>query len=152
MSTTAERADTAPKLARLQAIMDRQGLDAIVVSSYQNVSYFAGTYLMSQVAIPDRHAYLVVPRGKAPTLVVCGIETRQVLTQTDIKDVRDYVEFAENPTDVMSQVLVERGLTSGSIGVDARRLPMASGDLLREQLRGIELVPIDDDIELAQSV
>jgi Xaa-Pro dipeptidase len=152
MNTTAERAQTAPKLARLQEVMDRKGLDAIVVTSYQNVSYFGGTYLMSQIAVPDRMAFLVVPSGQPPTLVVCGIETRQVLTQTDIKDVRDYIEFAENPTEAMARVLAERGLTSGSIGVDARRLPMASGDLVRDQLQGIELVPIDDEIELAQAV
>lgn len=152
MNSTAERASTGPKIARLQAIMETKQLDAVVVCSYQNVSYFGGTYLMSMVALPDRMAFLVVPRGQEPTLVVCGIETRQVLTQTDIKDVRDYVEFADNPTEMMARVLAERGLASGSIGVDARRLPLASGDLIREKLRGAELVPIDDEIELAQSV
>jgi Xaa-Pro aminopeptidase len=152
MSTTAERASTAPKLARLQALMERKKLDAVVVSSYQNVTYFGGTYIGSQISLPDRLALLVVPRGQAPTLIVCGIETRQVLTQTDIEDVRSYVEFAESPTDVLTKVLAERGLSGGSIGVDARRLPLASGDTLRENLRGVELVPIDDDIELAQSV
>ena len=152
MGITAVRAPTAPKIARLQEIMDRKHLDGIVVSSYQNVSYFGGTYVMSQVSLPDRLAFLVVPRDQAPTLLVCGIETRQVQTQTDIKDVRDYVEFAESPTEVLARVLAERGLNRGSIGIDARRLPVASGDLLREELRGVELVPIDDDIELAQSI
>jgi Xaa-Pro aminopeptidase len=152
MKTAVGRASTAPKIARLQAIMESKQLDAVVVCSYQNVTYFGGTYLMSMVALPDRMAFLVVPRGQEPTLVVCGIETRQVMSQTDIKDVRDYVEFADNPTEMMARVLAERGLMSGSIGVDARRLPLASGDLIREKLRGAELVPIDDEIELAQSV
>jgi Xaa-Pro aminopeptidase len=152
MSSTAQRATTGPKVAKLQQIMERKNLDGVVVSSYQNVSYFGGTYLATQNSIPDRLAFLVVPRGQAPTLVVCGIETRQVLTQTDIADVRDYVEFAENPTDVLARVLQERGLAGSSLGVDARRLPMASGDLLKERLRGSELVSIDDEVELAQSV
>jgi Xaa-Pro dipeptidase len=152
MSTTEQRVKTEPRMARLQEIMDRKDLDAVVVSSYQNVSYFGGTYLATQVSIPDRLAFLVAPRGQAPTLVVCGIETRQVLTQTDIGDVRDYVEFAENPADVLARVLEDRGLAGASIGVDARRLPMASAELLKERLRGAELVPIDDDVELAQSV
>jgi Xaa-Pro aminopeptidase len=132
--------------------MDRKNLDAIVVSSYQNVSYFAGTHIMTQVSLPDRLAFLVVPRKAAPTLIVCGIETRQVVTQTDIKDVKDYVEFAENPTDILAGVLKGHNLGRGSIGIDARRLPVASGDLLAERLSGVELVSIDDDIELAQSV
>jgi len=152
MSITAARSRTGPKIARLQQIMERKQLDAVVVSSYQNVSYFGGTYLMSQISIPDRLAFLVVPRGQPPTLIVCGIETRQVLTQTDIEDVRDYVEFNENPTEVLTRILAERGLVGGSIGVDSKRLSMASSEILRERLRGVELVQIDDEIELAQSV
>ena len=62
MTTTTERAKTGPKLARLQEIIERRNLDGIVVSSYQNVSYFAGTYLMTQVSIPDRLAFLRMPR------------------------------------------------------------------------------------------
>ncbi len=152
MSTTTRRASTAPKLARLHEIIERRDLDGIVVSSYQNVSYFAGTYLMTQVSLPDRLAFLVVPRTGEPTLIVCGIETRQVVTQTDISDVRDYVEFAENPTAVLAAVLKERNLVGGSLGIDARRLPVASGEILEDSLSGVELVSVDDDIELAQSV
>ena len=152
MSVTAKPARTAPKLARLQDVIERRNIDAIVVCSYQNVSYFAGTYLMTQVSLPDRLAFLVVPRKAAPTLIVCGIEKRQVLTQTDISDVRDYVEFAENPTAILADVLQDRKLAGGSIGIDARRLPVASGNVLQERLSGIELVPVDDEIELAQAV
>ena len=152
MSATVERSRTAPKIARLQEIMERKQLDAIVVTSYQNVSYFGGTYIMSQVTVPDRLAFLVVPRRQEPTLVVCGIETRQVRDQTDISDVRDYVEFAENPTEVLARILGERSLTAASIGIDARRMSMASSEVLKDRLSGLELVPIDDDIELAQSV
>lgn len=152
MSSTATRASTADKLARLDEILERRNLDGAVVCSYQNVSYFGGTYLMTQVSLPDRLAFVVQPRGQAPTLIVCGIETRQVRAQTDIEDVRDYVEFVDNPTAVLAQVLRDRGLAGGSIGVDARRLSLASGELLKDELGGVELVSIDDDIELAQAV
>ena len=152
MTTIAERPSTAPRIARLEEIVSRNNLDGAVVSSYQNVSYFGGTHIMTQVSLPDRLAFLVLPRGQAPTLVVCGIETRQVLSQTDISDVRDYVEFAEDPTEVLTRVLQERGLAGGSVGVDARRLPIASGETLKANLPGVELVSIDDQIELAQAV
>ena len=152
MGITTKRVSTGPRLARLQEIIERRNLDGIVVSSYQNVSYFAGTHIMTQVSLPDRLAFVVLPRGGEPTVIVCGIETRQVKTQTDIADVRDYVEFAENPTDVLANVLAERKLSGGSIGIDARRLPVASGRLIEERLSGVELVSVDDDIELAQSV
>ena len=152
MGVATDRVKSGPRLARLQEIIERKNLDGIVVSSYQNVSYFAGTHIMTQVSLPDRLAYVVVPRGGDPTLIVCGIETRQVKTQTDIADVRDYVEFAENPTEILAKVMAERKLTGGSIGVDARRLAVASGRILEDKLSGVELVSVDDDIELAQSV
>lgn len=152
MTTSVTRIDTKPKLARLQEIIERRNLDGIIVSSYQNVSYFAGTHIMTQVSLPDRLAFLVAPRGSDPTLIVCGIETRQVRSQTDIADVRDYVEFKENPTAVLAQVLKDRKLAGGSLGVDARRLPFASAQVLEEALDGVELVAVDDDIELAQAV
>jgi len=152
MSSTVERASITEKLARLEQILERKNLDAAVVCSYQNVSYFAGTYLMTQISLPDRLAYLILPKGKPPTLLVCGIETSMVRTQTDIEDLRDYVEFVDNPTEVLAKILRERGLSSGSIGVDARRIPLASGELLKEKLNGVELVSIDDEIELSQAV
>src|SRR5256885_16991027 len=109
MSTTVERSRTAPKIAKLQEIMERKQLDAVVVSSYQNVSYFGGTYLMSQITIPDRLAFLIVPKREDPTLVVFGIATRQGLSQTDIKDVRDYVGVSEDPSQGPAQELAEAG-------------------------------------------
>src|SRR5437762_9279646 len=152
MSTTVERPSTAEKLARLEQIIERRNLDAAVVCSYQNVSYYAGTFLMTQTSLPDRLAFLILPKGKPPTLVVCGIETSMVRTQTEVADLRDYVEFVDNPTEVLAGILREKGLAGGSIGVDARRLPMAAGDLLKDSLQGVERVSVDDDIELAQAV
>src|SRR5437588_11449707 len=118
MSSTLQRSSTA-KLTRLQDIIKKKNLDGAVVSSYQNVSYFGGTHIMTQVSLPDRLAFVVLPKDQAPTLIVCGIETRQVLSQTDISDVRDYVEFAEDPTEILAKVLKERGLTGGSSGIGA---------------------------------
>jgi Xaa-Pro aminopeptidase len=152
MTGTVQKTTTTDKLARLDQILERRNLDCAVVCSYQNVSYFGGTYLMTQISLPDRLAYLILPKGKPPTLLVCGIETSMVRSQTDIEDIRDYVEFVDNPTDVLAGILRERGLAGASIGVDARRIPLASGDHLREKLSAAELVSIDDDIELAQSV
>src|SRR5258708_12829790 len=106
--------------------MERRNLDGIVVSSYQNVSYFAGTHIMTQVSLPDRLAFVVVPRGAAPTVIVCGIETRQVVTQTDIADVRDYVEFAENPTDILAKGLKDPNLSRASPALNARPSPVPS--------------------------
>ena len=150
MSTTVSR--TATKIERLRRIMEARGLDAVVVSSYQNVSYFGGTTVMTQVNLPDRLGFLIARRDGAATLLFCNIEISQVRTQTDIEDIREYVEFAQDPTVELARLLREHGLTGASVGFDARRLPAASMATLQAELPGVEVVPIDDEIELAQSV
>jgi Xaa-Pro aminopeptidase len=59
------RAKTAQKLSRLRALMQARGLDGVVHSSYQNVSYFGGTTVITQVLVPDRLGFLVARRDGA---------------------------------------------------------------------------------------
>ncbi len=150
--TTVRRSATAGKIERLRRLMESRGLDAIVVSSYQNVSYFAGSTITTQVSLPDRLGFLITRRDGAATLLFCSIEISQLKTQTDIEDVREYVEFAQNPTEELARILRELGLTGASIGIDARRLPAASMTILQRDLPAAEFVPIDDELELAQAV
>jgi Xaa-Pro aminopeptidase len=150
--TTVRRAASATKIERLRRLMESRALDAIVVSSYQNVSYFAGSTITTQVSLPDRLGFLIARRDGAATLLFCNIEISQLKTQTDIEDVREYVEFAQNPTEELARILRELGLTGGSIGIDARRLPAASMTILQRNLPASEFVPIDDELELSQAV
>jgi Xaa-Pro aminopeptidase len=150
--TTVRRAASATKIERLRRLMESRALDAIVVSSYQNVSYFAGSTITTQVSLPDRLGFLIARRDGAATLLFCNIEISQLKTQTDIEDVREYVEFAQNPTEELARILRELGLTGGSIGIDARRLPAASMTILQRDLPASEFVPIDDELELSQAV
>ena len=58
--------------------MDSQNLQATFLSSYQAVSYLAGTNILTQFMLPDRPAfYLSFPGGK-DALLVCDIETGMV--------------------------------------------------------------------------
>jgi Xaa-Pro dipeptidase len=152
MGTILRKASTAGKIDRLRTLMESRGLDAVIVSSYQNVSYFGGTTIITQVSLPDRLGFLIARRDGAATLLFCNIEISQLRTQTDIGDVREYIEFAQNPTEELARLIRELGLTSASIGFDARRLPAASLAILQQELPAVELVPVDDELELAQAV
>lgn len=153
MATATEgRRSTGAKRARLDGIIEAHGLDAAVLCSYQGVSYFAGTHIMTQVSLPDRLEFLIERPGGRGTLLLCSIETSMVRSQSDIDDVREYVEFADDPAASLAAVLRDLGLESGRIGVELRRLPAASGDVLRAALPDIELAGIDDDVEIVQAV
>jgi hypothetical protein len=78
MSTTGHRTSTAPRLKRLQQIIERRNLDGVVVSSSERL-LFAGTHSMTQQNLPDRLAWLVVPPVGEPCLVVRDEFKRQGL-------------------------------------------------------------------------
>jgi Xaa-Pro aminopeptidase len=137
---------------RLQALMESQNLQAAVLSSYQAVSYLAGTNILTQLMLPDRPAfYLSFPGGK-DSLLVCDIETGMVESQTDITDVHEYVEFAQDPWVELAGLLKSHGVESDRIGFEARRVPAEGYERVRNALPELELVAIDDAVEELQSV
>lgn len=153
MSTMTERRrSTTDRRARLDAIIEARGLDAAVICSYQGLSYFGGTHIMTQVSVPDRLEFLVERTGGKATLFVCSIETSMVRSQSDIDDVREYTEFADDPAESLAGVLRDLGLEAGRIGVELRRLPAASAEAIRAALPQVELIGVDDDVEIAQAV
>ena len=144
--------DRAEQRARLSSLMTRLELDAVLLTSYQCVSYFAGTSIMTQVSLPDRLEFFYLFRDGSPALLLCNIETGMAKTQTDITDVSEYVEFVDVPAEAAARLLIERGMTRGRIGIEARRLHSEACADLSGELPDVELVPIDDELERLQSV
>ena len=138
--------------ARLFAVLQEKGLDAAVMTSYQAVSYFAGTNIITQTALPERLEFCVLFADGTAALLLCNIETGMAITQTDIEDVNEYVEFAILPALALADLLKERGLVRGRIGIESRRLHSEAYLDLRKALPDVELVPLDEEVEEVQSV
>src|SRR4051794_1162313 len=118
--------------ARLTGVLEELGLDAAVITSYQGVSYFAGTNIITQTALPERLEFCILFRDGSAALLLCNIETGIAKSQTDVTDVSEYVEFAEVPALALAALLQKRGLTAGCLGIESRRLHAeAYGDLRR---------------------
>src|SRR3972149_5227230 len=116
-------------------------LDAIVASSLENTYYFSGSYVMTIRAIPDRLAQVIIPKEGAPSFLVCVIEESLVRKESPIEDIRPYVEFAENPVDVLGKVLEEKGLHHGTIGIEVRHLSAAYWERLNRVAPGVTWRP-----------
>jgi Xaa-Pro aminopeptidase len=138
--------------AKLREVMRRHGLQVVVLSSYQAVSYCAGTNILTQVTLPDRLAFLACFADGEDVLVVCSIEATMVRGQTDIADIAEYTEFTDDPTAVLIGVLKGRGLTRGRAGIEARRLQAHSYRQLQTELPSLTLVTVDEDVEELQTV
>ena len=151
MLTEATRS-TETHRARIAPIIDEFALRAAVASSYQAVSYFAGTHIMTQVVVPDRLGFFIGFDDGEAALLVCNLETSMVRAQTDIADINEYVEFADVPAETLVALLRERGITSGRIGIETRRLHADAYERIRAGLPDVEFVSIDDSVEAAQAV
>jgi Xaa-Pro dipeptidase len=138
--------------ARLATVMKKHDLDAVVVTSYQGVSYFAGTNIITQNALPERLEFCILFRDGTTALLLCNIETGMATSQTDLTDINEYVEFADVPIIAFADLLKQRGLVKGRIGIESRRLHAEAYQDLREALPNVELIPVDHDVEEVQSV
>ena len=105
---------------RLKEKMAETGVDAVVAVSPENTYYLSGVFIRTQISVRDRLALVVWPTGDEPTYIVCNIEESLARAHSPIKDIRTYVEFAESPIAKLAEVLEDRGLARGTLGIEER--------------------------------
>lgn len=140
-----------PHRQRLKQLQDSMNLDAIVLNSFQAVSYFARTQILTQILLPDRLAVFIQVKNQGDSLVVCNLERTMVDDQTDLADVHEYVEFEEQPAGVVLEVLRAALPADPVIGYESRRMPADTFRTLAEALPSATFVSVDDAVENLQS-
>ncbi len=126
--------------------------DAIVAMSPENVPYTSGVLLWTQRTIRDRLALVVWPRDGDPTFIVATNEEGYVREKSWIGDIRGYVQHRESPIDVLADVLRERGLGAGRVGIEPSYL---SADFHAELLSAMpeaQFAPCESLFERARMV
>ncbi|MCR4397963.1 MAG: Xaa-Pro peptidase family protein [Firmicutes bacterium] len=108
--------------AHLRAALTAAGLDAAVAVSPENFYYTTGSYLVTQRSLRERLAMAVFPGAGEPAVIVCGIEESFTRQTSRHPDIRTYVEFAENPVEVLGEVLREKGVSRGRVGIETHYL------------------------------
>jgi len=135
-----------------QRQLDQSGFDVVVATSLHNVLYTSGAYIHTQVSIPDRLALTVLPKKGEDALLVCNIEESLSRDESWIKDVRSYVEFAQSPVSLLVEVLKEKGLADGRIGIEKRHLTAIYFEELVEALPKAKIGAGDKVFEHARSI
>lgn len=137
------------RVDRVQAALGEAGLDALVITSPENICYLSGFWT------PGYHVFqaLVVRRDGNPFLVVRNIELDSLNTKSWID--RYYLV---NNLDLAIETFVEslraEGLVSGRVGleVDGARQAMLRSDLLAEALPQITWIPTLDIVDRFRAV
>lgn len=141
MST--ELGTTKPQLSNIEGLrraVEESPFDAVVALSPHNFPYVAGCFVGTQTSVPLRLAMAIWCKGDdEPILLVCNIETPLVRRESWVKDIREYVEFKTSPIQALADILREKGLERGKIGVELTHLMACYYLELREWLPHAEI-------------
>ena len=107
------------RIARLDTLMDEVGMDAILVSEYNNYRYFAGynrPFTPWSGYILTRPFICILRRGQAPVIFVHASNVRSVSQSTWIEDVRGWSSLpfsAEALTNLLKDLGLGQKVTVG---------------------------------------
>ena len=107
---------------RAFSLLDECGLDAVVATTYENLTYMSGAYIYTQRTVPTRMSAILLTRNGDATYIFCSIEESLIRDQTWIDDLRGYREFAEDPMDILAALLREKKLDGQRVGLERRSL------------------------------
>jgi Xaa-Pro aminopeptidase len=125
---------------REKEFMKKEGLRALVAMSPENVAFTIGCVIPSQFFARRRHAISIVPLDGAPTLIVADMEEGHAKRYSSVKDIRSYREFLLDPMDLFADVLKEKGLEHGRIGIELTYIPAYDFERLRKKLPKVEFI------------
>ncbi|MYD93690.1 MAG: aminopeptidase P family protein [Chloroflexi bacterium] len=139
-------------LRRFEALLAESGMDGVIASSLENVSYLSGARMVMQRLIPDRLALLLWPADGYPAIVVCKGEDVACRDDCQIEDMRSYTEFVTSPVDLLADVIAEKGLAGGRLGLELHSLPAGYVNQLRKRIPDATLVDCGDLMDRARMI
>ena len=166
-------------IPRLQELMERDGLDAVIATCPENVTYLSGFWAMSQWVRRGPQAYVLFPRrGEQPCVIansgILDLVADQDIWVTEIRrygffqmdvdasvalDATDFMQkrlFESNayqgPVEALVAAMKEKGLTRGKIGLDEMGITPQCMDQLRSLLPDANFVRSFALFESARSV
>ena len=117
---------------RAHGLMERDGLDVLIVSEKNNYWYFTGliSYQLDHIQRPQ---ICILPKGGNATLLVYGNDKTKAKALPWVRDVRAYVDVPF-PEEMIADTLKEMGLGAAKLGFelgDDQRLGIPANYLLR---------------------
>ncbi len=135
---------------RIRKSVDEGPYDAVVALTTENVAYLSGFYNMDVALLRERVHVVVWPKGAEPTFIVIARRARMMQpTQTYIADVRGYEGEGLDSMRVLAEVLRDRGVHEGLIGIEARDFP---GGHLLELMRRLPGLRVEDAVRFLDRI
>ena len=132
--------------SKVEAAMEEEGLEALIVFGYDNIQYLTGAPLHYPPSYPDRYMALFWPRGETPTCILPHEWERSFLNLSWTNKTRAYTERPGSAGTIVDAILLlvrETVRKTGTIGIDASRTPASLYDRLESALGEYQLKPWD---------
>jgi Xaa-Pro aminopeptidase len=137
-------------VSAIQPLLTEAGLDAAVVMSPRNLFCLTGyPRAMGQRPGYRRSGAAIAFPADPPLLITGRFQEEIALIRGWARSVTTFSDYLESPLARAAEVLRERGLQDGRIGVEARWIPAEFYDDLLRGLDGAEVVPCDDLLDTA---
>jgi Xaa-Pro dipeptidase len=148
------------RVQRVRSLMAGRGLDCLIATSYVNSYYLSG----APIHPFGRPMATVLPLEGEAAMVVSVIELEHVRAQSWIEAIETYYDYNIGPeyddpqpppvsfARLIEDILRQRALARGRIGIEDATLPLATYRLLRSSLPEAELVGVSDLLDQARMV
>jgi len=131
------------RLANLRHAMDNQSVEAVLITSVHNTLYYSNFWMIPW----GREQGLVIPRENEPAAIAPHIEydrpAKMVGDGSNFRDIRIYTDNAsaiDGWVGLARQVLLDRGITSGRIGIEEDNVSITMHKALCTALPDLEFV------------
>lgn len=145
MRVEAARREVIANVARLNACMDREGLDAVAVRTGPNFTYLAGMAMPGTLARHLDAAYTVRgfmvlwPRKGEPILVLDAFAETLARRASWIERVEVYQAYEESLYARVAGLIADMGLASARIGFEREGLSIAHWEEIRRALPKLDM-------------
>jgi Xaa-Pro aminopeptidase len=133
------------RLERARAQMERDRIDALVLTSRPNFDYFTGLSLSQPWAVPTRALFVVLPLTGEPVLIAPEPIGVHAEGETWIRDVRSYQRIDRADRELVAEVIRECSPSARRLGFELAGeqrvdLTPADFDALRASLADVDCV------------
>lgn len=130
-------------IGKQQQAMAREGLDALISSSPENLAYTVGFVVPSQLLMRWRHAMCVVSASGRTTMLAIDMEATTVSAHVAFDELCVYQEFTDDPIVKLAHTLSHQGLGSAAIGIEMEYLSARDFATLHQAMPHAKFVPAD---------
>ena len=148
---------------RLQAMMDRRGIDAVILRGTENSKYITEFFHNGgNLGYRPFTVFYFRDPARKPAFVVPAVDLHLAMTSTWIEDVRAYamaefftdvdVHFYQDFFEAAQAILAERNVKGMTIGTEGENLTSGFRARLEEMLAGNRIVDVALDMDIVRMV